>query len=827
MNKILSFYKTHRSLSLVIELFVIAAIPLLLAISVMGLWHWDLSVPMVYTGEDDTWQLVLTKVLVDTGWILDNPFLGAPDIAHWHYHSAAQTSALHSVIMLALSNFIDDAVRLQQTYYILNFSLISLSSYLACRLLGIAKFAAFAVALLFAFTTYRIGSMFLAYLSNYSAIPLALVPIFWIFTGEFREYFPTGQTVKAGISRLFRSKIFWISLACVLLVTLSDGYYAFFTLLLLGFATAMRAAYGDIKSPVSLLAPLLLIVTLISVALAMTLPLTSYQHAHREEFYPGGKVDPELIKRPMEAEVYSTSLKMLVAPIISHHIKEIGHLGQHMMNTSDEARKFPIISPSVPLGTIASILFLSSLIVLTMLILRQAIPDNRKIGFPSFLENNSILWAAIALSVFIFLSSISGGIGTLIALIYPTIRAYSRFPLFLIFCLFVGAGAAITAYVQDATKLKFRVAIGVTLALTLFGLYDQIPNYAAKGIGDPQIRFLAERSFVRKIEAALPTGAMVYQYPHSQYISNNKYYGWGKFSHIRLYLHSKDLRWSNGASKNSPVENWHERIASLPFTNLITEVEAAGFHGFMIDRAVVPQDEYQKVLAALANQGIKILEDAPSGLTFAELKDPGFRIVYDPTFHEVERLVVSDKMRLLTSNMPRLVNQPALKNFLKKNSDKSTVVIERTTHPEVFFVAAKLDRGVGEKPIFPLSDMRGEFQCAVESTASNGIGSDILLMTLVNHSNFDWKFNQGNYPIKIGVHLRSLDGMLLRWDDGFRVPTDAYIPSNGSVEIRFPLAGLSLEGITKGQREVVADFGLVQDGHAWFNELSCKTILRK
>ena len=384
MNKIMRFHKMHRTTSIVIELFVVAVIPFLLAMSVMELWHWDLSVPIDYAGNDDTWQHVLTKVLKDTGWILDNPFLGAPDIAHWQYHSAAQTSALHSVIMLALSNFIDDAVKLQQIYYVLNFSLISLASYLACRLLGIAKFAAASVAILFALTTYRFSAMYLAFLSNYYAIPLALVPIFWILTGEFQEYFSKGQTVRSGISSLFRSRKFWISLVCVLLVTFSDGYYAFFTLLLLGFATAMRAACGDIKAPASLLAPLLLIITLISVSLVMTLPLTSYQRAHPEEFYPDGKADPALVKHPMEAEVYSSSLKLLVAPIPDHHIEKMGQLGRHMIDTSDAARKFPTIKPAVPLGTIGSVLLLACLVILATLVLRHASPDGQKTELPAF-----------------------------------------------------------------------------------------------------------------------------------------------------------------------------------------------------------------------------------------------------------------------------------------------------------------------------------------------------------------------------------------------------------------------------------------------------------
>ncbi|MDD5461557.1 MAG: GtrA family protein [Methylococcales bacterium] len=706
------FSKKHPKVTAVIELGIVGLVPLILAMSVLGLWHRDLSIPFVYSGSDDVWQLILTKVLKDTGWILDNPFLGAPDIAHWHFNAAVQTSALHSILMLALSQFIDDAVKLQQIYYILNFSLISITSYLACRLLGIARFAAASIAVLFSFTSFRIGWIFYAYLANYFTVPLALVPIFWILTGELGKFFPKEQPLHSGIKSLLRSGKFWISFFCVLLVTLSDGYYAFFTLLLLGFATAMRAIYGDIMTPARLLAPVLLITTLILVALVVSLPISTYQHAHPAELYPDGKADPTLFKRPFEAEVYSTSLKLLVAPIPEHHIKNLGQLGQRMVDNANAARKIPT-GLSVSLGTIGSVLLLACFAVLAMLALHQASPNSRKTKFPDFLNNNPILWAAVILSVFIFLCSTSGGTRALIALIYPTIWAYDRFPLFLIFCLFAGAGAIATALVRDTTRSKFTIAVGITLALTVAGLYDQIPFNAAKGNAQTHDKFLAERSFIHHIESMLPAGAMVYQYPHSQYLSDSKYYGWGSFSHLRLYLHSTDLRWSNGASKNSPVENWHERIAGLPITDLITEVEAAGFQGLVIDRSVVPGDEYQKVRAALANQGLEILEDAPGSLAFARLKDPGFRIVYDPAFREAERLVITDQSRLTQSIVPSLISKPALQKFLaQKQSASFPLAIERALNPGIFKRAELLSREAGEKAIQPLEAMKGQMLCS-------------------------------------------------------------------------------------------------------------------
>lgn len=97
-----------KKLGIYIGLLII--LPMVLGYYVLGLNHWDMSIPMIYGNGDDIWQLTLTKVLTDTGWVLSNPFLGAPEVASWHHNAAAQTSALHSVIMLGLNFFIKDPI---------------------------------------------------------------------------------------------------------------------------------------------------------------------------------------------------------------------------------------------------------------------------------------------------------------------------------------------------------------------------------------------------------------------------------------------------------------------------------------------------------------------------------------------------------------------------------------------------------------------------------------------------------------------------------------------------------------------------------------------
>lgn len=807
----------------------VVGLPLVLAFEVLGLNHWNLSIPWDYNKGDATWQFMLTKTLLDTGWVLTNPYLGAPNIAQFYNNAAAQTSALHSVLMLALSPFIHNAVRLQQIYYLLNFPLISLTSFVACRLLGIARLPAVATGLLYAFTPFRFGFLIYAFLPNYFMVPLALVPVIWILSGRFTAFFDESK-VFAGpwyrLMRVLRSRDFILGLVFVLLMAVSDGYYAFFTLLLLGFAVFSRAVIGDWRRPLALVPAGVYIVAMLGTALALQWPLHEYKETHHSEFYPHGVQDPSLAKHPFEAEVYSTSLKMMVAPIPNHRIAAVGAFGDRAVQTNDAARQFKVGKAAVPLGTLDSLLFGVALILIAIPAARRAVVSRISAadgGTDSRASPGALPDALLSLTLFIFLCSIFGGIGPLIALVFPTIRAYDRFPIFLIFVLYLGAAWVITHKLRGAGKLGRRAWAGLLLGVTAAALYDQIPNDASQGSAAVKAEFLAEGRFVRQVEAALPPDAMVYQFPYSQYLRDSKYYGWGSWGSVRLYLHSHDLRWSNGGAKNSPADDWDYFVSQLPPNAMITEVEAAGFKGFVIDRTVVKPPEYQAFRNTFLARGADIFDDAASKLVFVKLRDPGYRLAYDHSYKEADSIVVTDPARLLAqTEFSRYVNADALKRFVASHDGKAAMVIRRAEQPELFVDMAALARGMGQTAIKPITDMRGQMACKVETRP----GSSTILLTIENQSKFDWQFGGGGLPIGIGVHILQPDGKLLRWDNGFRVPTGAYVRRGASDTIRLPLNAVPLGADVVGHGPLAAEFALVQDGNAWFGSVNCTVPLQ-
>lgn len=427
------------------------------------------------------------------------------------------------------------------------------------------------------------------------------------------------------------------------------------------------------------------------------------------------------------------------------------------------------------------------------------------------------------LSVFIFLCSIVGGIGGLIALVFPSIRAYDRFPIFMIFVLFLGAGAVVTPVVASARPLRRWFYVALIVLVTAAALLDQVPRrlspfHPSEIFTGSKALFLAERNFVHEMEASLPVGAMVYQYPYSQFLSDSKYYGWGSFGQVRLYLHSHGLRWSNGASKGSPVDDWHARIAQLPIDQLLTEVRAVGFKAIVVDRSVVPLKEYEAVRTALIRQtGAAPIEDDAAHLAYAKLDEPGFQIAYDPGYKNVTKIVIPDRSQVAGSALHRYVDAAALSRVLDAGGGEGPVTVDRATHPDVFLDQASAERTFGQAKIAPFSDMRGDVLCEHEGGQLVATLADTLVLTLRNRSSFDWALNAGPYPIEVGVHLFNPDGSLFRWEGG-RVSGQVLVPHDGSAELRFPLSELKSNIPDDAPPGLNAMFSLLQENNAWFNQ---------
>jgi hypothetical protein len=134
-------------------------------------------------------------------------------------------------------------------------------------------------------------------------------------------------------------------------------------------------------------------------------------------------------------------------------------------------------------------------------------------------------------------------------------------------------------------------------------------------------------------------------------------------------------------------------------------------------------------------------------------------------------------------------------------------------------------RGSGLLKVAPLTDMKGALSCAIAPGLA-GKGPEAVL-TLSNESTFDWTLDTGPMPIGVGVHLLDAKGGFVYWDDGLRVPASGgVIAPHSSAVMRMPVAAINLKGAGPERGPLTVRFELVQDGHAWFSNISCDAVIR-
>jgi len=814
--KILKFSAVNVA-SFISQFILAGVLPLLLAVILFGAYNWDFSIPFSYGMHDGTYHLVSAKGLLENGWIFENKYLGAPGVADWHFHAAAQTSALHSVIIKVIGFFTNDAIASVQYYYFLNFSLISSTTYVAFRLAKVNSWLALSAGFIFAFLNYRlVNNLEVLFLGSYFMIPLVGLVVYWSALGEFTV------DSKSNFKEIVFSKRFLFSLLVMIVMGTSDGYYSFFTLLLLLFSALITLLNYGSRSLINFSIPIVFAGVVLAMVTALSFPIDQYKKNHMSEFYPNGKLDEWMIKKPFEAEVYSTSLKLLVAPAYYHRNELLSDISKKIISTNNEHKENVSWVPLHPLGFLGTIFLI---ITFSFLAIRKI--DGHSANATQFEneEHAHKLRILAVLSLFVFLSSIYGGVGTIVALGFPTIRAYERFIVFLIFF------NMLATYYFISTRLTLKLSrniffIGAIVLITFFAIWDQSPRYKSKykdasfiappNGGDVSFGgFVAEKLFIQKLESVLPKGALVYQYPYSQFLDNNKYYKGGVSGHMRAYLHSKDLHWSNGASKNSPIDIWHRTLADSDLDTILEILPQYGFNAVLIDRAVVKDDEYALIKKYVRQKiGVEIINDDNAKMAYFILPTNGFTLVFDDNYKYPNTIFIKDVELVDFSKLPSYINKEKLKVVIESYVRSKNITLNLSSITGLFDKKRYDSRIISINTPLDKALLKGDLVSSIEHIELVESGNINIVLEIKNKSNIDWKLNSGLLPISIGYHIYNKDNQLLEWDNAYRVNSKMILLSGESKNLTINIDSLNLHNLcTEGCKLV---FELVQDGNTWF-----------
>lgn len=291
-------------------------------------------------------------------------------------------------------------------------------------------------------------------------------------------------------------------------------------------------------------------------------PTFTYQYKH-------GK-NPEVAHRLLgEAEMYGLKPVQLLLPIRNHRLPSLARLKQAYVTAP--CTRFTGTETSMGLTASLGFLFLVGLIFY-----RRALPFH------------SHLWDALCLfnAAAVLLATV-GGFGMVLSLAGLTsIRGYDRISVYIAFFSLFAIGLACEwLWHKYATSRPARCLMWALCGFMVwFAVLDQTPTIP---LVDHELicrEFDSDADFVRRVEASVPEGSMVFQLPYQAFPETGPLYKMPAYELFKGYLHSKRLRWTYGAMKGRWADIWQHQVSEMMVHDQLRILAFAGFNGIYIDR---------------------------------------------------------------------------------------------------------------------------------------------------------------------------------------------------------------------------------------------------
>jgi phosphoglycerol transferase len=522
----------------------------LLVCALAGYWlldlrRVDLAVPLWYDG-DALYYGAVVKALVEHGWYLTNPRLGMP--FGQELHDFPMPDTLSFVLLRGLAALARGDVQVMNLFYLASYPLTTCSTLCVLRALGVSFWPALLASQLYTFTPHHVVAGRHLMYTTYWTVPPVLYVLLRIGAGDL---------VLRGWRDLRTRGVAFSLLACAAIASTGGVYYPFFAcvfLLVMGAYAAVR--YG---AAVRARLPLVLVAWTFTVFVLNLVPCI----VHRMQHAPTATAQRAFV----ETEVFGLRLAQVLLPVAEHRCAPLAALRQsYTLDTWLNAHQ------PVALGLVAS----AGLMVLVgwLLFARQ----RRELSPAGQLLDGTSVLAAVAL-----LLGLTGGFAGVFAfLVSPQLRNYANVIVYL--ALFACAAVALVVDrwrpAADSSRLRRTRFAAANIVLLVVGLLDCVPAPAWPDLGTTRSAHAADRRFFAAVEASVPRGAMVFQWPRQEFPEGESY------EHLKGYLHTERLRWSFGAMRGRAADLWQRQVCALSPHAMVDSLAAAGFAGICFDRAL-------------------------------------------------------------------------------------------------------------------------------------------------------------------------------------------------------------------------------------------------
>ena len=300
------------------------------------------------------------------------------------------------------------------------------------------------------------------------------------------------------------------------------------------------------------------------------------------EYRNGSNLELSQWRTPAETEIYGMKIIQLLLPIYGHRLPIFSKIALYYDTTA------PLVNENqfASLGIIASLGFL----VLIAYIFLKSSGTNIELLFCSVNLNSlsANLEGLCILNLSSILFATIGGFSSIIAYsISPQFRAMNRISIFIAF-FSIFAILIILEYISKTILYKYHIRSNkfiylVACTLLLGGILDQTSDSLIPPYNSIKEEWLNDERFINTIEEKMPENAMIFQLPYVPYPQYPPVNRITEFSHLKAYLHSKNLRWSYGAMMGRSGDEWLSSVASLPLADMIKVLSSTGFNGIYLD----------------------------------------------------------------------------------------------------------------------------------------------------------------------------------------------------------------------------------------------------
>lgn len=538
----------HFARSWLLDLAAVSAASAVITVWLFRLWSAPLRAPLDYVG-DGLAQLSVTQGIVETGWNVSNPRLGAPT-GYVSYDFPAGSDNLHWLGLKVLSWFSDDAVLVTNAFFFASFVAVAVVAFVVLRVLGLPRWMCHAAALLFTFLPFHAarGIAHLA-LANYVSVPLGCLLVLWAAQGQPVFFGRDGWRTPRSIA---------VVGICIVL-GMAGVYYAVFTVVLLAAATAIALLAPGEGRRWAPLASAATVVTLIGASFFVnTVPALRYQADN------GG--NPGVAVRDVwEVDDYALRPVALVAPVRGHLIGPLDDLGAELRQVRNGSE------PTMELGALGSI----GLVLAGGSLVAAAAGRRRLLGIDPGV--GVLIVAAVVMGVvggFSWFTSLAG---------LDEIRSWNRISVVIGFLALYALAVALTHVVDR--RLAPPVTAALAVGLVVVGVVDQVPRSTLRTTESFVATWQADEAFFTQVDDQLPPDAMVFELPRLSYPEEAQVDGEAPQELFKPYLHTRDLNFSFGGMRGRESD-WQEQasppVAAVP--DFLDTIGAVGFSGVLVDR---------------------------------------------------------------------------------------------------------------------------------------------------------------------------------------------------------------------------------------------------